>query len=64
MKKQFKGITFYLILTMFSFILMSSGGGGGKGKGRIVKTITKRIENNEIHLLKKNTFYQKLLSFL
>ena len=32
MKKQFKGITFYLILTMFSFILMSYGGGGGKGK--------------------------------
>jgi apolipoprotein N-acyltransferase len=33
-------------------------------KGRIVKTITKEIENSKIQRINKNTFYQKILSNL
>ena len=66
-KKQYLNIVKLRAIENGRYILKCSNQGIScviNQKGRIVKTITKRIENNEIHLLTKNTFYQKLLSFL
>jgi len=66
-KKQYLNIVKLRAIENGRYILKCSNQGIScviNQKGRIVKTITKKIENNEIRLLKKDTFYQKLLSFL
>ena len=66
-KKQYLNIVKLRAIENGRYILKCSNQGIScviNQKGHIVKTITKRIENNEIHVLKKDTFYQKLLSFL